>query len=368
MRERDDAFGELREALDAFAVEQAKQIVVEARAEAIAKVRSMLAEAMTESLLYQIADQIGPERKVRPHHERTAPGRPDAPMAESSGESKLRGRSPQRKPEPKPELGYYVYGIVWANEAELSEDISGVDPSHRATVVRHEDGLAAITSLVSLSEFGEDELRENLNDVEWLEEKARAHERVLDEALARMTVVPLRLCTIYRSEAQVHEMLSSEEAIFVEALGRLKGHTEWGVKLVAEPDAIDRAAESDNPDQTEAAELAAGAAYMRERGRQARARELRDEIAEDWAQVVHEALAERASEALRNPLQNPELSGETGEMLLNGVYLVDDDHIDAFRQTVDELDGRFQALGGSVELTGPWPPYNFVKGSIEAAR
>jgi hypothetical protein len=55
-------------------------------------------------------------------------------------------------------------------------------------------------------------------------------------------------------------------------------------------------------------------------------------------------------------------------MLLNGVYLVDDVDINAFRQAVEELNRRFGPRGARAELTGPWPPYNFVKGSIEAAR
>jgi hypothetical protein len=75
-----------------------------------------------------------------------------------------------------------------------------------------------------------------------------------------------------------------------------------------------------------------------------------------------------ASEALTNPLQAPELSGHAGEMILNGVYLVDDGDAEEFRRTVDELAEEYRDRGASVELTGPWPPYNFVKSSIEAAR
>jgi Gas vesicle synthesis protein GvpL/GvpF len=223
-------------------------------------------------------------------------------------------------------------------------------------------------SRVSLAEFGEEELRENLNDVKWLEEKARAHERALEEILARTTVVPMRLCTIYRSDQQVREMLGRERDIFAEALGRLEGRTEWAVKLIAAPGALARAAAAIESDGHDESALAPGAAYMRDRRLEARTREEIDVIAEDWAGAVHERLASRASEALVNPLQNPEVSGHTGDMLLNGVYLVDDTGVDAFRDVVDGLEREYRALGTSVELSGPWPPYNFVKGSIEAAR
>jgi hypothetical protein len=111
-----------------------------------------------------------------------------------------------------------------------------------------------------------------------------------------------------------------------------------------------------------------GAAYMRDKAREARVREASDEIAETWAQGVHERLARTASEALLNPLQNPEVSGHIGEMLLNGVYLVDDQDADRFRGVIAELSEEYSRMGATVELTGPWPPYNFVKSSIEAAR
>jgi hypothetical protein len=107
---------------------------------------------------------------------------------------------------------------------------------------------------------------------------------------------------------------------------------------------------------------------MREKSRAARRRDAVDRIAETWAQEVHDRVADRAVEALLNPLQNPEVSGHTGDMLLNGVYLVDDRAADEFHSAVKQLAGEYEARGVRVEPTGPWPPYNFVKGSIEAAR
>jgi hypothetical protein len=107
---------------------------------------------------------------------------------------------------------------------------------------------------------------------------------------------------------------------------------------------------------------------MSEKSRQSRAREEADRVAEGWAQTVHERAAAIASEALLNPLQNPEVSGHDGDMLLNGVYLVDDRETEAFRSIVDGLADEFAARDASVTLSGPWPPYNFVKSSIEAAR
>ena len=55
-------------------------------------------------------------------------------------------------------------------------------------------------------------------------------------------------------------------------------------------------------------------------------------------------------------------------MLLNGVYLVENASEGEFQRAVSDLADEWAARDVSVELTGPWPPYNFVKSSIEAAR
>jgi Gas vesicle synthesis protein GvpL/GvpF len=391
--EEDRAFDALREAIEAFAAERAPGLVAEARAEAVAKARSMLVEAMAEALLREAGDEFETGRRparAAPVPKRTTSRAKPAPPAPGREKPRPRRRPPkvQKRPEPGPRpspargerprprpqgareegLGYYVYGVVSAQEADLPADLAGVDPRHPVALLEHHD-LAAIVSRVSLDEFGEEQLHENLNDVEWLEDKARAHEEVLDAALSRMTVVPMRLCTIYRSEEQVHEMLGRERPLLGDALRRLDGKTEWGVKLVAEPDALQRAAAQAGADAaSETGADSEGTAYMDRKRREARAREEQDRIAEEWAAEVHERLADAAAEALLNPIQRPEVSGYAGEMLLNGVYLVTDSEVEGFRRLVEELADAYRERGALVDLTGPWPPYNFVKSSIEAAR
>jgi hypothetical protein len=345
----------MREAIDAFAEERAAGLVSEARAEAEARVRARLSAAFEAAMLEEAGRALRPD----------APS-PASPEPNPERKRELRPMSPaESSPD---ELGYYVYGVASAVAAEIPDELEGVDPEHSVTLVSHR-GLVAFASRVSLSEFGEEPLHENLNDVEWLEAKARAHEGVLDHVLARMAVVPMRLCTIYRSEDHVREVLEREHEVFADALARLEGKTEWGVKMIAEPGALDRAAddEADGQGSSETA-LSAGAAYMREKSRAARRRDAVDRIAESWAQEVHDRVAAQAVEALLNPLQNPEVSGHTGDMLLNGVYLVDDRVSAELHSVIAALASKYEPRGVRVELTGPWPPYNFVKGSIEAAR
>jgi hypothetical protein len=178
----------------------------------------------------------------------------------------------------------------------------------------------------------------------------------------------MRLCTIYSSQRQVRSMLAEERAVFADALRRLAGKAEWGAKVIAKPHVLERAAAPRAGAGAEEGEASSGTAYMARKKQQALARDQEDQIAEEWALAIHESLTGVASEALLNPIQRPEVSGYEGEMILNGVYLVDDAKAQGFRAQVEALQGEYEARGALVELTGPWPPYNFVKSSIEAAR
>jgi hypothetical protein len=351
-----NATRQLQAAIEALAAEMAPAAVANARSEAEANARAILAKEITRSLLREA------ENIMVPRSDSPEPPREAIPKA-SADEPAPRLPSEQAH---QSALGLYLYGIVHAN-VRITAELPGVDSDHYVFLLEGNE-LAAIVSSVPLEEFGEEQLRENLNEVAWLEEKARAHEAVLEALIESTTVVPTRLCTIFRDEKQVREMMAREGPALVEALGRLEGKAEWGVKVFAEQGALERAAVERAKEGSEGEPLSPGAAYMDRRRREARARENAEEIADGWAQSIHQRLSGCAAEALLNPLQRRELSGHEGDMLLNGVYLVESEEVGRFREFVSELGADYRNRGVAVELTGPWPAYNFVKSSIESAR
>jgi hypothetical protein len=354
----EEATRELRTAVEALAAEMAPAVVADARTEAEARARTLLAAEITRSLVKEAESLLAPRREMAPPPE-AEPAPPEAEPAAPETEPAA--------PSPDPsELALYLYGIVRA-DVRIGGDLAGVDAGHNVFLLEGNE-LAAVVSPVPLAEFEEEQLRENLNEVAWLEEKARAHEAVLEALLESTTVVPTRLCTIFRDERQVREMMGREGPGLVEALARLDGKSEWGAKAFADPGALERAAAERAAGQSGGGALSPGAAYMDRRRKEARAREEAEEVADGWAQQIHERLSAGAAEALLNPLQRREVSGHDGEMLLNGVYLVENEAVERFRELAAELGEGYRGSGVSVELTGPWPAYNFVKSSIESAR
>ena len=81
---------------------------------------------------------------------------------------------------------------------------------------------------------------------------------------------------------------------------------------------------------------------------------------------IHEALCAVAADALLAPPQRPEAHGRTGEMVLSGVYLVRHEDAGDFHERIDALSAQYGELGLELERTGPWPPYNFVPGTLGA--
>ncbi len=75
---------------------------------------------------------------------------------------------------------------------------------------------------------------EHLEDLEWVERTARRHEDVLEAALQETTIVPLRLCTLYRDTDGVRRLLREHRAAFRDGLSRVGGCVEWGVKVFAD--------------------------------------------------------------------------------------------------------------------------------------
>jgi hypothetical protein len=241
----------------------------------------------------------------------------------------------------------WAYGVV-ADGAELPAAVEPVATG----------GLVALVARVPADEFAAEPLRANLNDLEWLERVARDHEAVLEQALDRTTVVPLRLCTIFDDADGVRRMLEREREPLTRALARLEGRQEWGVKLLVDGDRL-AATAAPAGDQ---AQGEGGAAYLARRRHEREAREAARALAAQLVDDVDGSLRAHAVDAVRLPAQNRELSGHTGDMLLNAAYLVDADAADALRAAVSELGERHEQFGARLHLTGPWPPYNFVTG------
>jgi hypothetical protein len=288
------------------------------------------------------------------------------------------------------ETGVWAYAIT--EDRHLSGADGGVDLSWLMGVGEAKvrtttgSGLTALVSDVSLAEFGETALRENLEDLDWLDEVAREHHYVIDAAVRLFPLLPVRLATVYSGDAAVCAALTEHNSQLLDALRRVGGRVEWGVKAYAtpeeEPGAVPKPAPSPRPEsakaepgKTEPGSAAgsragagpgpdagpgsgAGLAYLKRRRSQLHAARESKVAAVSSAQALHADLTAKATDTRLHPPQSAQLSGIRQPMLLNAAYLLNPSDGVSFTAAVAGQATAHPEL--RIELTGPWPPYSFA--------
>jgi len=211
-----------------------------------------------------------------------------------------------------------------------------------------------VVSDVDLDEFGEDGLRRNLEDLQWLEEVARTHDAVVRAATAVGPTAPLRLATVCFDDDQVRSRMDQWHDPLVRALDRVDGRVEFSVKAyAAQPEPAGQAATARSGPATGSG---AGAAYLQRRREETLRRRQADDVAARDADGLYDALAAVAVAGRRLRTQDPRLAHHVGTMTLNAAFLVDAGT--DFAATVDDIADGHPRL--RVEAAGPWPAYSFA--------
>ncbi|HEX6522845.1 MAG TPA: GvpL/GvpF family gas vesicle protein [Streptosporangiaceae bacterium] len=243
----------------------------------------------------------------------------------------------------------WIYGVAGDNLDARADGVAGIAGTSPRTITAA--GLTAIVGDVGDREYSEAALRHNLEDLDWLAQTARAHHAVLEAVAERGPVVPMRLATLFASDAAVTSMLRERADDFRRALSLIEARSEWGVKAyVTKP--------ADPVVAPEPQATGPGAAYLRRRRAQLTASKDARSEALASAQVVYAELGRLAELSRLYPPQAPDLAVQPAPMVLNAAYLVSDERTREFTAAV----GRLAASHRIVELalTGPWPPYSFV--------
>ena len=263
----------------------------------------------------------------------------------------------------------YVYGITRTSGGLVAMPNCSIEEARPVRLVS-EGSIAAAVSDVSPDEFGAAALERRTSEAEWITAKAQLHVSVL-AGLAAGAVVPMRFCTIFRDENSVRELLRSQRADLLAALDRLEGKEEWAVKIYCNRPALDRmAADSCEAAASVKAQLAGkpdGTAYFLRKKLESLVGAHAERTLEDVMCESFTRLAQCSDAAVTNPPQRKEATGRSDEMILNAAYLVLRERLDEFHAEVAALGDERGPFGFTFELSGPWPPYNFVNTSATEA-
>jgi hypothetical protein len=241
----------------------------------------------------------------------------------------------------------YVYGVVHRDGTPPA--VAGIAGADLELVAA--DDLAALTSVApdAYLEAGREELF--------------THSRVLEAALEKGTVLPMRFGVVLPDDDTLRErLLDRHHDELTAQLAEMDGKVEFAVKGLYDEAAVLREIVAGDREVAGLREAIAGkpeAATYYERIR------LGELVAGAFA-----ALAERDAAAIVEELRPHAVAVSVGEplherMAVNASFLVERKALDKFDAAVEAV-GKREASRMRIRLTGPLPPHSFVELEVSA--
>src|SRR5215207_1429966 len=262
-------------------------------------------------------------------------------------------------------LAFYVYCIAESAAAhELPADSlpAAIEDDSSLEWVSV-NTLAALVSRVPRATYSEESLAEHLTDATWTAIRAMRHETVAEYVAKRASVIPLRFGTIYLERSGIEQMLTEKSRELEEIIEHLRGREEWGVNVYSDRAVLMTSITSVSPVLRELVERAQqaspGQSYLMQKKIEAlRVDEVRAAVNRIVDQI-EEKLKEQTDDARRLRILKVETT-EHGELKAKFAFLVKRSGFEEFREAAERLAQENEAAGIRLELTGPWPVYNFV--------
>lgn len=243
----------------------------------------------------------------------------------------------------------HAYGLVDPTApVRLPEGIDGAAIS-LVTV----GDIAALASELSAEAYGPEVWRAHAEDPRWLEHVAGQHHAVLQAVVEQNDILPLRLPGIHADLETLEQVLREQHEALEAAFRSVREHVELGAKVYVVGPGQDPATEEPPT---------SGRDYLRRRSAEATSKEEARLRRQAKVLDAHEAMAMASTRAVANPPQDAALSGRSEPMVLNAAYLVPRDRMGSFIELAEQVADTLHEAGMTLEVTGPWPPYNFAVG------
>jgi ElaB/YqjD/DUF883 family membrane-anchored ribosome-binding protein len=221
-------------------------------------------------------------------------------------------------------------------------------------------GIFAVVSNVSKQEFSQEAIDTHVQDMQWLTQNAPLHESIVTNIMSQTTILPMKFCTVFTNEEQVHNMLQDKYADITYFLHRTKGTVEMSLKVYANisklQDNLKKTSTEIQKLEEEAASKTPGQAYfVRQKADLFLKKQVQQNISSKKQSIINKT--KELVELKTNDVLARKLTGKDRgyEMILNLALLVPVDK--DLTTLVQEMQNQVYEL----QLSGPFAPYNFVK-------
>lgn len=261
--------------------------------------------------------------------------------------------------------GLYTYGVTGKEAKEV--DITGIDRRHKVYAVAWEDlrvmvseidveafqqqvknVVAAITQSSAFPQLGGSEL-------------FQAHEEAIESLMRITPIIPMKFGTILKDEQSAIQMLQDRQDDFQALLAKCSDSEEWGLKIYADEQTVMKHFDHEAAHSGQkAGPQSKGMAYLLGMKRSEEVKNTARQWLAESTERIFQELGQAASEAKITATLAKTATGKKQEMLLNAAYLLKQERVASFCEQGKSLQEHYASMGLEIELSGPWPPYNFT--------
>ena len=256
---------------------------------------------------------------------------------------------------------YYVYGVVGAS-VETATAPKGIDGGTVSLVPSGD--FAALSTSVSADDYAPDKVETLTADVDWVSERATAHDRVLTWASDVGAVIPFPMWTLFSDAKGVSSMLSKRTNELRRTFERVRDGREFIVRVYVQSAVLKGHLAEHSAELTsleaQAAHATPGQKYLLERKIENLRRDADRDLTRKVANEIHDALSHAAMETVREQPVNSGAPREQGRAILNASFLVAPTRVVHFQRELTTMVNKYEPSGFKFDFTGPWPPYHFV--------
>ena len=256
---------------------------------------------------------------------------------------------------------YYVYGVV-RSSVETATAPKGIDGE--AVTVIPTGEVAALATAVKADDYTPERVEALTADLDWVSQRAMAHDRVLTWASDNGAVIPFPMWTLFRDAKAVKAMLSKRISKLRQTFKRIADGREFIVRVYVQPGVLKGHLGEHSSELTaleaEAAKASPGQKYLLERKIENVRRDAGRDLTTSVATEIHDSLSASSMDTVREQPVNAGAPREQGRAILNASFLVAPPRVVDFQRALTAMVNKYEPSGFKFDFTGPWPPYHFV--------